>query len=159
MKPEFANQLQEILDKRNNARSTAEDKALKQKEAEATNLSDFRAKCDNTIRPALNEIVAFLTERSVFARVVESPEVESDPQRGGGRDAVIEIDLDAAKSSQQTMSPAFRLLFNKRERKVLVLASSTWKSGPRGSAPLDNVSTDWIHAEFLDYERDAMSML
>jgi hypothetical protein len=51
-----------------------------------------------------------------------------------------------------TMKPEFRLIFDRRTRRISLFTSSASQSGPAGAPmPLDDVTAEWIQNAFVNY--------
>lgn len=153
MKPEIAKQLETILDKRQQQKQTAADRASEQQKAEAKNLADFDTKKKNVILPAFQEIVELYQGRGFEIRILEQEERPHDSRTAGGF-SVPNVRLDmAALYPSSGMKPEFRLSFEKRNRQVSLYTATNSQSGPAADvAALDDLTADWIQSEFVKYQ-------
>jgi hypothetical protein len=150
VKSETAKQLEAILSGREMQKQASAAKATEQQKAEAKNLADFLVKKEETIKPALQELVGLYKAKGVSIRIVE--EEEHPNETGGTASPYIRLDMAGAYTSYAPMKPEFRLTFEKRNRTLSVYTSTGSQSGPAGSVSLDAVTPDWIQDAFLKYQ-------
>src|SRR6266481_5704243 len=137
MKPETEKQLGAILDSRQKQKQAATTKATEQQKAEAKNLADFWAKKEETIKPALQELVDLFKARGVSIRIVEQDEHPND--RGGANSTSISLDMAEVYPSYREPKPEFRLTFEKSSRSLSLYTSTGSMSGPDGNVSLDAI--------------------
>ena len=148
MKPEIARQLEALLDKRDQEKRESKIRASEQQNTEAKNLADFAATAHDLINPAFQEIAKMYEARGVSVPIVE--EAERKNPRGGTESPSVRLDM-AGAYGHSDMKPQFKLIFNKRDRKLTLFTSTQNQSGSAGDILLDDLTADWIHQAFVKY--------
>jgi hypothetical protein len=149
MKPEVETSLQALLQKRSDKELASERHAIVEKERKEDNLTAFVTVRDSVIRPAFTEIVQLYVARGFPARILEkNEEVDS---KGRTSPPYIKLSLEPETYSYSDMKAEFSVNFEKERNEVWIHKSTRSSSSPGEKLPLDRVSGEWIHEQFLKY--------
>jgi hypothetical protein len=149
MKPEVETSLQALLQKRSDRELASERHAIVEKERRESNLTAFGTVRDSIIRPAFTEIVQLYVARGFPARILEkNEEVDS---KGRTSPSYIKLNLEPETGSYSDMKAEFSVNFEKERNEVWIYKSTRSSSGPGEKLPLERVSSEWIHEQFLKY--------
>jgi cellulase/cellobiase CelA1 len=150
MKPEVETSLEALLQKRENQKLASERRTIVDKERKENNLTAFATARDNIIRPALTEIVQVYVARGFPARILEKNEEANS--KGGTSRPYIKLSLEPETYSDSGTMPAeFTVYFEKNKNEVWIHKSTRSSASPGETLPLDRVSGEWIHEQFLQY--------
>jgi hypothetical protein len=150
MKPEMETSLQALLQKRKDQELASERRAIVEEERKENNLTAFVTVRDSIIRPALTEIVQLYVARGFPARILEKNEEVNS--KGGTSQPYIKLSLEPETCSYSgNMNAEFTVYFEKEKNEVWIHKSTRSSSSPGEKLPLDRVSSEWIHEQFLKY--------
>ena len=150
MKPEIEKQLEAILDERQKQERAARSRADERQQTAANNLADFLIARDKIIKPAFQEIVNLFAARGFTIRLTE--ENEYADARARSIEAGIALDMSGFYQKSSIPNPQFKLSFTKDTRNVSVYGSTDQTGGSRGNVSLDDLTAEWIHEAFLNYQ-------
>ncbi len=150
MKPEVETRLQALLQKREDEKLASERRTIAEKERKENHLTAFVIVRDSIIRPALTEIVQLYVARGFPARILEKNEEANS--KGGTSQPYIKLSLESETYSYSgTMNAEFTVYFEKEKNEIWIHKSTRSSAGPGERLPLDRVSSEWIHEQFLKY--------
>jgi len=150
MKPEVETSLQALLQKREDEKLASERRTIAENERKEYNLTAFATVRDSIIRPAFTEIGRLYIAKGFPARILEKNEEVNS--KGGTSQPYIKLSLEPETYLDSgTMKAEFTVYFEKEKNEIWIHKSTRSSGGPGERLPLDRVSSEWIHEQFLKY--------